>query len=101
MIKTLLALGTAAVALTTMPADARPCGRWHHGHCMAWRHASAGWNVGYRFAPTYAWTDYSTLPQPLVTRYHLDQNWRYVNHNGHIYVVNPHSYRVTRVIAVP
>jgi hypothetical protein len=101
MIKTLLALGTAAVALTAMPAEARPCGRWHHGHCMMWRNANAGWNVGYRFAPTYAWTDYSALPQPLVTRYHLDQNWRYVNHNGHIYVVNPHSYRVTRVIAVP
>ncbi|MBV9526856.1 hypothetical protein [Sphingomonas sp.] len=110
MIKTILALGAAAVAMSSVPAEARHCHAWRHGHCVAWnngwhrgwhRDRDGAWNVGYRFAPNYAWTDYSTLPQPVVTRYHLNHDWRYVNQNGHIYVVNPHSYRVTRVIAVP
>jgi hypothetical protein len=36
-----------------------------------------------------------------VTRYHLRDNFRYVNTNGYIYVVNPQSYRVVRVIRAP
>ena len=110
MTKLFLALGAAAVALSAMPAEAKHytnhmrCSRWHHGRCVTWKRMTraqarrAGFAVGYRFAPTYAWTDYSALPQPLVSRYHLRQDWRYVNQNGRVYVVNPHSYRVTRVI---
>lgn len=113
MIKTLFALGAVAVALSAAPAEAKhytnhmTCAKWHHGRCVTWKRMTvkqarrAGYTVGYRFAPNYAWTDYSALPQPLVTRYHLRRDWRYVNHDGRLYVVNPHSYRVTRVVMVP
>ena len=100
MIKPILALSVAAVALTAAPADARrtgpvTCARWHHGHCLAWR---SRYNVGYVFGPTYGYTAYSALPGPIVTRYHLRNNFRYVNQNGYVYVVNPRTYRVVRVI---
>lgn len=103
MIKPILALGVAAVALTAAPADARrtgpvTCARWHHGHCVAWR---SRYNVGYVFGPSYGYTTYSTLPGPIVTRYHLRPRYRYVNENGYVYVVNPNTYRVVRVIRVP
>jgi hypothetical protein len=114
MQKLLLALGAAAVALSAAPADARKhytniskCSKWRHGRCVVWKRMTraqarrAGFAVGYRFAPTYAYTDYTALPQPIVTRYHLRQDWRYVNQNGRVYVVNPRTYRVTRVIMVP
>ena len=113
MIKTLFALGAVAVALSAAPAEAKrytnhmTCAKWHHGRCITWKRMTvkqarrAGYAVGYRFAPNYAWTDYSALPQPLVTRYHLRRDWRYVNRNGRLYVVNPHNYRVTRVVMVP
>src|SRR3954468_10047956 len=103
MTKLLLALGTAAVALTATPSEARrtgpvTCARWHHGHCVAWR---SRYNVGYAFGPTYGYTTYSALPGPIVTRYHLRPRYRYVNQNGSVYVVNPNTYRVVRVIPVP
>lgn len=110
MTKALLALGAAAVALSAMPAEARhysnhaACTKYRHGRCVAWHDMSmrqaraAGYRVGYRFGPSYSYTDVSTLPQPLVTRYHLGSNYRYVNDNGRVYVVNPNSYRVIRVI---
>jgi len=113
MTKLFLALGAAAVALSAAPAEAKhytnhtACSKWHHGRCIAWHRMTraqarrAGYAVGHRFAPSFAYTDYSALPQPLVTRYHLRDNWRYVNQDGRIYVVNPHTYRVTRVIRVP
>ena len=113
MIKTLFAFGALAVALSAVPAEAKHytnhmrCAKWHHGRCVTWKRMTvkqarrAGYRVGYRFGPNYAWTDYNSLPQPLVTRYHLRRDWRYVNQNGRLYVVNPHSYRVTRVVMVP
>lgn len=113
MYKLILAAGAAAVALSAAPADAKhytnitKCSKWRNHRCVAWHRMTraqarrAGYAVGYRFAPTYAYSDYATLPQPLVTRYHLNRDWRYVNQNGRLYVVNPHSYRVTRVIMVP
>ena len=85
-----LAIGAAAVALSAAPAEARH----HHRHMVAYR-------VGYMFGPDYAYSDYGALPPPVVTRYHLRENFRYVNRNGIVYVVNPHSYRVVRVISVP
>lgn len=111
--KMLLAVAATAVALSAVPAEARhytnhmACSKWHKGRCVAWHRLTrsqarrAGYRVGYRFAPTYAYTEYSALPQPIVTRYHLRPNWRYVNQNGYVYVVNPQTYRVVRVINAP
>ena len=120
MTKTILALGAAAVALTATPAladrhdnhdngnrhHARACAKWRHGHCVRWsnhgytvmtaRHAR--YRVGYRFGPTYAYTDYGTLPQPYVTRYRLNPDARYVYRDNYIYVVNPKTYAIERVI---
>ena len=113
MIKAMLALGAAAVAFTAAPVQARhytnitQCTKYRHGRCIQWtrltRHQArmAGYRVGYNFGPNYAYTDLGTLPQPVVTRYHLGDNFRYVNRDGYVYVVNPNTYRVVRVIQVP
>ena len=105
MMKALLALGTAAAALAVAaPAQARhitgpmTCARWHHHHCLAWR---SRYNVGYMFGPHYGYVGYNALPGTVVTRYHLRPSYRYVNQNGYVYVVNPNTYRVVRVISVP
>jgi hypothetical protein len=109
-----LAIGTAAVALTAMPASAErhytnitKCVRYHHGRCVQWKRLTrrearrAGYAVGYRFGPSYSYADIGALPQPVVTRYHLGPSFRYVNQDGFVYVVNPNTYRVVRVIPVP
>jgi hypothetical protein len=114
MRKALLAMGVVAVALTATPSEARrhytnltKCQKWRHGQCVKWKRMTvrearrAGYRVGYNFGPNYSYVDVGALPQPVVTRYHLGSNWRYVNQNGYVYVVNPRTYRVTRVIAVP
>lgn len=105
MTKALLALGAAAAAITAMPAQAGQhrtgpvtCAHWRHGVCVAVR---PRYNVGYAFAPSYGYTEYSALPQPVVTRYHLRNNYRYVNQDGYVYVVNPRTNRVVRVISAP
>lgn len=81
----LLAIAGAAVALTAVPVDAR-----HNDRATI--------RVGYAFGPTYAYSDFGALPQPVVRRYHLRNNFRYVNRDGFVYVVNPRTYRVVRVI---
>jgi hypothetical protein len=103
--KALLALGAAAVGLTAMPAQAGQhitgpvtCAHRHHGICTAVR---PRYNVGYVFGPSYAYTSYGALPAPFVTRYRLHDNFRYVDQNGFIYVVDPNTYRVVRVIPMP
>ena len=113
MTKILLTLGAAAVGLTAVPVGAQHytrhtrCDQWRHGHCVSWHRMTrrearnAGYDVGYNFGPNYSYVDLGTLPQPVVTRYHLRDNFRYVNENGRVYVVNPHTYRVVRVISVP
>jgi hypothetical protein len=113
MTKVLLALGAAAIALTAMPADARhysnvvKCTKYRHGKCTQWKRLTrgqarrAGFAVGHEFGPNYSYVDLGTLPQPVVTEYHLGPNFRYVNENGFVYVVNPNTYRVVRVIRVP
>jgi len=113
MTKALLALGAAAFALTAVPAEAKrytnvtKCTKYRHGHCVAWKRLTAkqarraGYSVGYRFGPSYSYVDLDALPQPVVTRYHLGTNFRYVNRDGYVYVVNPNTYRVVRVIQVP
>jgi hypothetical protein len=105
MRKILIALSGAAVALTAASAaDAKPktyvCTKWDNGVCVS-THRVKGtppYKVGYVFGPNYSYTTYSTLPQPVVTYYHLDQNGRYVYSDGYVYVVDPTTYAVTRVI---
>jgi len=119
MTKTLLALGAAAVALTATPAladrhhhdngyrhHARACAKWRHGHCVRWnnhgyrvsaaRHAR--WRAGYRFGPRYTYTSYRALPRTYVTQYDLSPDYRYVYRDNYIYVVNPRTYAIERVI---
>lgn len=102
----LLALSGAGVALTAAPpalhADPLPqvCLKWHDGVCVS-THRVKGtppYQTGYVFGPTYAYTTFNTLPAPAVTHYHLDPNARYVYSNGYIYVVDPATYAVTKVL---
>ena len=89
MLKTIIAVAAAAAVAST-PAVAHR----HHAHVTVYR-------VGYAFGPSYTYTDYSALPQPIVTRYHLRDTFKYVNDNGYVYVVNPNTYRVVRIIRAP
>jgi hypothetical protein len=106
MRKVLLALSGAAVALTATPAALQAkvktyvCTKWRDGVCVSTHRVkgTAPYAIGYAFTPTYAYTPYSALPQPLVTYYHLDPNGRYVYSNGYVYVVDPTTYAVTRVL---
>jgi len=121
MTKVFLALGAAAVVLSATPAmadrnnnhnnhgnrhNAKVCAKWRGGHCVRWdnhgyrvskaRHAR--WNTGYRFGPRYAYTSYRALPRTYVSRYNLSPNYRYVYNDNYIYVVNPRTYAVERII---
>ena len=112
MTRTLLALSAAAVALTgvSTSADARhhgrDCARWRHGHCVRWmnhgfnrsmeRHAA--YRVGYRFGPDYSYTSYNAIPRTYVDRYHLAPDGRYVYTNNTVYVVDPATYAITRIL---
>lgn len=101
--KLLLALTGAGIALTAGSATAAGpfvCTQWRNGVCMN-KHRVKGpapYRVGYVFGPHYSYTTYSTLPQPVVTYYHLGDNDRYVYNNGYLYVVNPTTWAVERVI---
>lgn len=104
---TLLA-GSFAVALIATPAAARPH-HGHHGHhyahhyrhhAMAMRHVR--YRVGYVFGPDYRYTAYTALPQPYVVRYHLSPDYRYVYTGNTVYVVDPTTYAITRILnAIP
>lgn len=105
----LLAIAGAAVAATAVPADTARywnqavCMRHENGRCVARRDdrreaRRAAYRVGYAFGPSYAYTEFGTLPQPVIRRYHLRNNFRYVERNGMVYVVNPRTYRVVRVL---
>jgi hypothetical protein len=104
MRKILLALSGAAVALTAAPSIAKEktyvCTKWDNGVCVS-THRVKGTPpraVGYVFGPSYSYTTVSDLPQPVVTYYHLGTNERYVYSDGYIYVIDPTTYAVTRVI---
>jgi hypothetical protein len=113
--KLLLAIAAAGVVMTATAADARhhayrhharTCVKMRHGHCVRWsnhgyamstaRHAR--YKVGYRFGPSYAYTNLSALPPTYVRRYDLNPDYRYVYRDNYIYVVDPTTYAVTRVI---
>ena len=102
----ILALGAAGVALTAAPAVARDystvikCSGYRDGQCVAWnrltKEQARDINVGFVFPKDYTYTQFNTI----VTQYHLDPNVRYVSTDGYVYVVDPNSYAVTKVITV-
>jgi hypothetical protein len=113
--KTLLAVSAAAaVALSAAPADARPnknkevCTQWRHGQCVASHKVSQKaarrqarlFAMGQRVPRSYGyWTPYSQIPRTYVSQYDLNPNYRYINRGGYIYVVDPQTYAVQRVIS--
>jgi len=110
MIKAFLALGAAAVAISALPAEARhysntiACSGWRNGQCVAWnrltRKQAAEVAVGTVFGPNYSYyVPFNTIPQTVVTQYHLEPSYKYVTADGYTYVVDPHTYAVTQVIA--
>jgi hypothetical protein len=104
MRKICLALSGAAIALTAIPADAKDktyvCTKWHNGVCVSTHRVkgTAPYKVGYVFGRTYAYTPISDVPEPVVSYYKLGPNERYVYSNGYVYVVDPATWAVTRVI---
>lgn len=109
MTKTILALGAAALALSAMPAQARherTCAHWRHGHCVRWMNHGyyrstamhSRYRVGYVFGPNYDYTAYSAIPRTYVDRYHLVPDGRYVYTNNTVYVVDPATYAITRIL---
>lgn len=110
MTKALLALGAAAVAFSVVPASARQysstiaCSGWRNGQCVAWNRLTLQQArkiaVGTVFGPNYTYySPFSAIPQTVVTQYHLTPGYKYVTADGYVYVVDPHTYAVTRVIA--
>jgi hypothetical protein len=110
MTKAFLALGAAAVAISALPAEARhysntiACSGWRNGQCVAWnrltRKQAAEVAVGTVFGPNYSYyAPFNTIPQTVVTQYHLEPSYKYVTADGYTYVVDPHTYAVTQVIA--
>lgn len=116
MTKLFLALGVAAIAISSAPASAdhgrhyrhhdRMCAKWRHGHCVRWmNHGYAmsmmrhdRYRVGYVFGPDYRYTSYSAIPRTYVTRYGLTPEGRYVYTNNTVYVVDPATYAITRIL---
>jgi hypothetical protein len=109
LFKALFVLAGAAVALSGAPANARQysstiaCSGWRDGQCVSWnrltKEQAAKVAVGTVFGPHYSYySEFNTIPQNVVTQYHLVPTNRYVESNGYIYVVDPQSYAVTQVI---
>lgn len=111
MKKAFLALAGISVALSAAPLEAKhlshmaKCTKWRHGHCVAWRRLTkkqarrvAQYREGYVFGPRYAYVPVTRLPEPVVTQYSLTPDYRYVYRNNYVYVVDPKTYAVTRVI---
>jgi hypothetical protein len=105
MRKILLALSGAAVALTVAPAPSAQaktyvCTKWDDGVCVSTKRVKGTppRAVGYVFGPNYTYTTIGDLPGPAVTYYKLGDSNRYVYSDGYIYVIDPATYAVTRVI---
>jgi hypothetical protein len=103
MRKVILALSGAALALTASSASAKTyvCTKWSDGVCVS-MHRVKGTPpphaVGYVFGPNYSYTTIADIPQPVVTYYHLGTDERYVYSDGYLYVVDPTTGAVTKVI---
>lgn len=101
----------AAAGLLTAPAEARhysnviQCSGWRNGQCTSWNRLTVKQarriQVGYVFPKNYTYTEFSTLPQTVVTKYSLNSDEHYVYSNGYIWVIDPNTNAVTRVITVP
>jgi hypothetical protein len=105
MRRLLFALSSAAVALvvTTGPAPAKTyvCTKWDNGVCVSMHRVKGTpppYAVGYVFGPSYAYTNVTDIPQPVVTYYKLGSDKRYVYKDGYLYEVDPTTYAVTQVI---
>lgn len=110
MSKALLALAGVTVLAGT-PALAEKhysnvvsCSKVKDGLCVEYKRltrgaaARAAWDVGYKFGPTYTYTDVSSIPNTIVTEYGVKPDGRYVYKDGYLYEVDPSTYAVTRVI---
>lgn len=98
----LLALSVLATALAAAPAPAKTyvCTKWDNGVCVS-MHRVKGTPpraVGYVYGPNYAYTSLTDIPQPVVTYYKLGPDERYVYSDGYLYVVDPNTGAVTKVI---
>ena len=109
MIKMMLALTAAGVAVAAVPAEARTyssavaCSGWRDGQCVAWNRLTNKQvreiAVGTEFGANYTYyTPFAQIPQAVVTQYNLNPNNRYVTAEGYTYVVDPSTYKVTQVI---
>lgn len=99
-VSTLLSGG--AVSARTY-SNAIACSGWRHGQCTSWNRITVKQErevkEGTMFGPDYTYySNYKTLPQSVVTQYSLSPDYRYVSTDHYIYVVDPHSYAVTKVI---
>jgi hypothetical protein len=110
MSRIVLTLAASALALTGVSAGAREysnmvaCSGWRNGQCTAWnrltKEQAAKITVGTVFGPKYSYyVPFSSIPQTVVTQYHLVPGYRYVTADGYVYVVDPKTYAVTQVIA--
>jgi len=107
MRKILLVLTGATVTLTAAPTLAQTttvakgvtCTKYVNGQCTETHKVK--YKVGYVFGPTYTYTPIADIPPTVVTQYSLSPDYKYVSADGNIYVVDPHSYAVTKVITVP
>jgi hypothetical protein len=110
MMKAIFVLGAATAALASGTVDARQysntiaCSGWRDGQCVAWnrltKEQAAKVTVGTVFGPNYTYySPFSSIPQTIVTQYHLNPDYRYVSADGYVYVVDPHTYAVTQVIS--
>ena len=107
MRKLLFALTGAAVAVAAAPTDAAQptvakgvtCTKYVNGQCTQTHRVK--YKVGYVFGPNFTYTPISGIPPAVVTQYSLGDNYRYVYSDGYVYVVDPTTYAVTKVIAVP
>lgn len=102
MRKILLALSCAAITLPTAPISAKTyvCTKWKDGICLSAHRVKghAPYAVGYVFGPNYTFTAMSDIPQAVVTYNHLSTDSRYVYTDGYLYVVDPTTGAVTKVI---
>jgi hypothetical protein len=107
MKRVLALVGGVALAVSAAPTIAKEkafvCTKWVAGVCTSThrvRGTPPGYKVGHVFGPSYSYTTFADIPEPVAVHYKLDSGGRYVFSDGYVYVVDPSSYAVTRVIDV-
>ena len=66
--------------------------------CMPPGQAKKLFDVGQRIPSGYSYTPWGTLPGDLRDRYDLDDDYRYIYRDNRVYVVDPATSLVTRII---